>query len=121
MSAAVSSSGFTWTLEIQDLTAGWTSSYVHVESGLDQASAEWIAERPQLCANENCTQKTLSSLADFGSVTFSGATADGESISSPSLSASAIQMTSNSNTNTLLALPGPITGSGFTDTWYGGS
>ena len=121
MSAAVSSSGFTWTLEIQDLTAGWTSSYVHVESGLDQASAEWIAERPLLCANENCTQTTLSSLADFGSVTFSGATADGESISSPSLSASAIQMTSNSNTNTLLALPGPITGSGFTDTWYGGS
>jgi hypothetical protein len=110
----------TWTLQLGDQTAGWTYSYTHVESGLDRASVEWIAERPQLCSDQNCTQTTLSSLADFGSVTFTGATANGELISTPSLGTSAIQMTGSDHT-TLLALPGPLGGSGFTDTWYASS
>jgi hypothetical protein len=120
VSFAVSTS--TWTLQIEDLTAQWTYSYTHVESGLDQSSAEWIAERPQLCTGQGQNQKcTLSSLADFGSVTFSGATANGESITAPSLNASAIEMTSSTNPSALLALPGPLIGSGFTDTWYANS
>jgi len=120
VSFAVSTS--TWTLQIEDLTAQWTYSYTHVESGLDQSSAEWIAERPQLCTGQGQNQKcTLSSLADFGSVTFSGATANGESITAPSLNASAIEMTSSTNPSALLALPGPLIGFGFTDTWYANS
>jgi hypothetical protein len=63
----------------------------------------------------------LSSLADFGSVTFTNATVstatdNGESISA--LSPTSIQMTSK-NSSALLALAGPLGGSGFTDTWYG--
>jgi len=122
MSASVSVSGFTWTLEIQDLSAAWTYSTTIAQSGLQQASAEWIAERPQLCTGQGPNQKcTLSSLADFGSVTFSGATANGESITAPSLNASAIEMTSSTNPSALLALPGPLIGFGFTDTWYANS
>lgn len=123
MSASVSFSvsTSTWTLEIEDLTAQWTYSYTHVESGLDRSSVEWVAERPQLCSGGGTSNCTLSSLADFGSVTFSGATANGESITAPSLGASAIEMTSSTNPSALLALPGPLIGSGFTDTWYASS
>jgi hypothetical protein len=122
MSASVSVSGFTWTLEIQDLSAAWTYSTTIAQSGLQQASAEWIAERPQLCTGQGQNQScTLSSLADFGSVTFSDATANGASITAPSLGASAIEMTSSTNASALIALPGPLSGSGFTDTWYASS
>jgi hypothetical protein len=119
MSASVSVSGIDWTLQISDLTApGWSFSFSQPESGLDQNSAEWIAERPELCSGD-CSSPadiTLTSLADFGSVTFSNATANGESISA--LSPTSIQMTSK-NSSALLALAGPLSGSGFTDTWYG--
>ena len=120
MSASVSVAGFTWTLQISDLTAGWNFIFTQAESGLDQNSAEWIAERPELCSGD-CSNVTLSSLADFGSVTFTNATVstatdNGESISA--LSPTSIQMTSK-NSSALLALAGPLGGSGFTDTWYG--
>jgi peptidase A4-like protein len=115
MSASVRVSGFTWTLEISDLTAGWSFSFVQADSGLDQNSAEWIAERPELCAGD-CSDPILTSLADFGSVTFSDATANGESLSA--LAPTSIQMTSK-NSSALLALAGPLSGSSFTDTWYG--
>jgi hypothetical protein len=123
MSASVSSSGFTWTLQISDLTAGWNFVFTQAESGLDQNSAEWIAERPELCSGDcsNPADVTLTSLADFGSVTFTNATVstaadNDESISA--LSPTSIQMTSK-NSSALLALAGPLSGSGFTDTWYG--
>ena len=114
MSAAVTFSGIDLTLQISDLTAGWSFSLPPAaDSALDQNSAEWIAERPELCSGNNCT---LTSLADFGAVTFSNATANGDPISA--LSPTSIQMTSK-NSSALLALAGPLSGSGFTDTWYG--
>jgi hypothetical protein len=118
MSASVSFSGIDWTLQISDLTAGWNFSFAQAESALDQNSAEWIAERPELCSGDcsNPADVTLTSLADFGSVSFSNATANGESLSA--LSPTSIQMTSK-NSSALLALAGPLSGSGFTDTWYG--
>jgi Peptidase A4 family len=51
------------TLELEDETAGWTSTEEFPTVGLEFSSAEWIAEAP------------FSRFADFGSVQFSGASA----------------------------------------------
>jgi hypothetical protein len=71
MTASVSYSDGTWTLAIADETKGWSYSTPISDSSAAQASAEWIMERPEICGS-SCA---LSSLANFGSVSFSGATA----------------------------------------------
>jgi hypothetical protein len=111
INAQVSVSGSFWTLYIHDATENWTESIPITWSGAQQLSAEWIAERPELCSN-TCS---YSALSDFGSVTFSGASANGQSIAA--LNASPFEMT---NGSTLLALPSGLNGAGngFTDSWY---
>jgi hypothetical protein len=111
INAQVSVSGSLWTLYLHDATQNWTESIPISWSGAKQLTAEWIAERPELCSN-TCT---YAALADFGSVTFSGATANGQSLAA--LNASPFEMTDGS---ALLALPSGLngTGNGFTDTWY---
>jgi hypothetical protein len=71
LTARVSASGSSYTLSISDTTAGWTFSTVKTGSGLQQSSAEWIAESPEICF----TTCKLASLAKFGTVDFSGAQA----------------------------------------------
>jgi hypothetical protein len=116
ITSSVSVSGSTWTLSIWDTsrwTAAFTTSITFV--GAAQSSAEWIVERPELCSGKGCS---LTSLADFGSVTFSDATAtttgSGESISS--YSDAAIEMIGPPN---VLALPSALSAGGetFIDLW----
>jgi hypothetical protein len=116
MSSSVSVVGNEWTLTISDSSsshAAWHFSTSVAFSGAAQSSAEWVAERPEICSN-SCS---LASLADFGSVTFSGATATttgGSSEPISSYSDAAIEMV---NGSTVLAVPGPLNSNGFTDTW----
>jgi hypothetical protein len=109
MSAGVSVSGSSWTLSISDETAGWSQTIPITFSGAAKATAEWIVERPQVNGG-------IATLADFGGVGFSGATANGSPISS----ASSIAMYSGSD---LLASPGPLGGDdeSFVVTWYASS
>jgi hypothetical protein len=46
-----------------------------------ESSAEWIAESPQACAKKHCGNAQL---ADFSTLSFSGASPNGQPISSPS-------------------------------------
>ena len=125
ISASVSVSGSTWTLSISDASvspqshASWTATPITTSSpGLAQSSAEWIAERPELCSGNSCQ---YTSLTNFGTVSFANATANGSPISS--FANTPLEMTSPPPTysaTTLLALPGALNGSGnaFNDTWY---
>ncbi len=120
MSASVkvakSVAGSTWTLEITDSTEGWTYStaIASPSPAPAQSSAEWIVERPEICL----VKCSPTSLADFGTVTFTNAMTTENGTSGPlaAFSAAAIEMESGS---TVLALPGSLdpTGENFTDTW----
>jgi hypothetical protein len=119
MSANVSVTGSTWTLAITDTTQAWTFSRNVVWATPLQESAEWIAERPEVGSS-------LTDLANFGSVSFTGstATATGASTSraiSAFSSFAPIEMIGSGGD--LLAAPGTLSGSGenFTDTWYASS
>jgi hypothetical protein len=119
MSAAVSVSAGTWTLAISDGTRGWHFSTQIAWSAPPQSSAEWIGERPTIC-NGSCG---YSSLADFGSLRFTSATATAGGSTGPisSFSFAPVQMLDGSGS--LLAAPGALdpTGEDFTDTWYASS
>jgi hypothetical protein len=118
MSASVSVTSNDWTLMISDTTKGWAYTEGPISwTAPQKASAEWIAERPEVC-DPGCA---LTSLADFGSVTFTDATATDNGTSGPisAFSASAMEMFNNAKT-TVLAAPGPLdsTGEDFTDDWF---
>jgi Peptidase A4 family len=99
VSAHVSVSGTAVTVSLLDQSTGASATKTLQMDNPDVSSAEWIAEAPSLCQGgdasntENCTPV---SLADFGTVTFTGAsaTANGRtgSISSPNWSAQAVQL-----------------------------
>jgi len=114
MAASVNLTGSTWTLAISDATAGWQFSIpiATPNPAPQQVSAEWILERPEI-------NGSLSSLADFGSAAFSGATATDNATSGPisSFSNEPLQMVDSD----ALASPGPLIsgGSGFTVAWDG--
>jgi hypothetical protein len=116
MTASVSLSGSTWTLAIADTTRDWNYS-IDIASpspAPEQSSAEWIAERPELGSS-------LTALSDFGSVSFTGASATDGTTSGPisAFSFQPIEM----NGSTLLAAPGALdpAGESFTDNWYASS
>jgi hypothetical protein len=115
MSASVSDVAGTWTLSITNVSAGWAFSTNITFSSAAQSSAEWVVERPETCSR-TCS---LTSLADFGAVTFSNgsrATSTGPVGPISSSSTTAITMV---NGSTALAVPGSLgpTGDSFTDTW----
>jgi hypothetical protein len=109
-----------WTLGLSDATAHWTFSTNVVQSNPspDQSSAEWIVESPEICPTPTtCAQGPLS---DFGSVTFTNASATtltGATVSILSAESLAVEMADGSNV--VQALPGVLSddGSIFTDTW----
>jgi hypothetical protein len=113
ITASVTVSGSSWTLFLADVTH-WTYSTTISFSGAAESSAEWVVERPEICSF-GCS---LTSLADFGSVTFSKASASVGSVSAPisSYANTGIEMV---NSTTPLAVPGALnsSGNGFTDTW----
>ncbi len=117
MSASVSVSGTSWTLKISDSTKNWKFTEGPITWAAPQkSSAEWIVERPEICS-ETCS---LTSLADFGSVTFTDATATENGTSGPisAFTYSVMEMLNN-NEDTVLAEPGSLdsTGEDFTDDW----
>jgi hypothetical protein len=129
MSATVIYGSGGWTLTIADLTPGdnWSSSTTTTWDPSSssatplEASAEWVVERPELCTeNTDCN---LASLTNFGTAAFSSASAteNGTPQSLTALSAFPVQMNSSGPSSALLALPGPLTASGFSgfsDTFY---
>lgn len=73
ISASVTFSGSeTYTLVLTDHTRDWTQRQVINESGLDRSSAEVITEAP-CCTNRG----GILPLADFGTVSYTGATGQG--------------------------------------------
>jgi hypothetical protein len=120
ISASVSVSDDQWTLTLRDSSEPWTYSTQVAFYGAAQSSAEWIGERPELCEADSCE---FTSLADFGTLGFSSATASAGGTSGP-ISAFPyypLEMTGSSGDE--LAAPGPLdpSGDGFTDTWHASS
>jgi hypothetical protein len=56
-------------LTVADLTTHRSATHVAACSACLRSSAEWIVERPALCANASCTKAILTALANFGSTT----------------------------------------------------
>jgi len=119
MTASVSVSGHVWTLVVSDSTEGWRSdTQVTLSSTVPaQSSAEWIAERPEIGSS-------LQSLANFGTVAFTAASATDATTSGPisAFTFAPVEMI-GSSPGDLLAQPSELDGTGadFTDTWYGSS
>ncbi len=116
MTASVSIAGSTWTLAIADTTRDWNYSIgiASPSPAPARSSAEWIAERPEV-------GWSLSALSDFGSVSFTGASATDNATSGP-ISAFSFQPLEMVGA-TLLAAPGALApnGESFTDSWYASS
>jgi hypothetical protein len=110
-----------YTLTLTDVQQNWTFSIAQPGTFAD-ASAEWVAESPDLCSRTTCT---LAQLTNFGKVNFSGAKAAASGgalspVSSFTTNAGPhdiVMVTSNGST--VRALPGALNtaGTGFSDTW----
>jgi hypothetical protein len=113
MTGAVSVTGSNWTLALSDATQGWSFSIPITWSGPQQATAEWIVERPGLWG-----QPALPCLSDFGTATFTGASATDAAGSGP-ISSFANEPVYMFDGNTMLAAPGQLdpTGQSFSDSW----
>ena len=110
---------------VQQVSGGWSTTITNVSTGQsftatvssfnpDQTTAEAIIERPSLC---HVTCK-ITSLADFGQVQFTDATATSTASNTFDLIASDKPITMVDSSFKVLASPGPISNPGtFTDTW----
>ena len=79
------------------------------------ASAEWITEAPSLCAGNSCA---VVRLADFGTISFSHALANGQAISSPTFTSTQIDMANKSGKKVRASTSALASGgNGFTITW----
>jgi hypothetical protein len=108
--ASVTASGTTFTLQISDTTRGWTHTITRSRSSAKRHSAEIIAEAPTVCSI-SCR---VAPLADFGTVSFTSATANGTPIGS--LSPNEIVMTTPPGT--VKAQPSALSsGQNFSITW----
>jgi len=96
----------TFTMTLTDSTEGWSkSTTADGSSGYEDSSAEVIAEATEV-------NGSIAKLSDFGTVNFTGATADGNTLSS--YSPNEIVMAGNSD---IKAQPGTLSGGDFSDTW----
>jgi hypothetical protein len=78
MSASVTFSGTeTYTLVLKDVTRDWTKTITKKQAGLDRSSAEVITEAPS-------SEAGVLPLADFGTVDYTAAKANGTSLASHS-------------------------------------
>jgi hypothetical protein len=113
--ANVSFANGVFTVKIQDGTQYFSTT--GTVSNATRSSAEWIIERPALCFAHHCS---LTTLAPFGSVTFSSATAtlNGVTGSISIFTDVAITMVASSS-GPILAEPSSLSsgGSSFTDTY----
>jgi hypothetical protein len=116
ISAEISGSGKNFALQIEGLAGGlvlWHySTYATTTTAAQESSAEWIAEVP--CSTSKCI---IGPLADFGSVAFTNATANGSAISSSAFKSTELTMTTKSKITK--ARPSALTagGTAFKVTW----
>lgn len=115
LTASVSVSSSSWTLDLSDTTKGWNFSTTVSFTGAAESSAEWVVERPEVCEGSSCS---LTTLANFGTVSFMSAAASTATLTGniASYTATDIEMV---NGSTVIAQPGALTnsGAGFTDTY----
>ena len=116
-----SSQSLQFTTAIKDLTSGKvfkTSAPVSAVPGAMENSAEWISESAAACIDTSCTLLSLLDLSDFGTGTFSFATATVNAVTGPISSfGSNVQWTEMVNMNFpatpgIKAVPGPLTKAG---------
>jgi hypothetical protein len=103
-------------LSLKDANKGWSFTIPETGSGFARSSAEFVAEAPSQCSLIFCSELPL---ADFGSVTFTGAvTANTKGTVSNIAGFANAAMTMASN-GQVLATPGPLQsgGSSFTVNW----
>jgi len=114
LAASVHVSGAAYTLVLIDVSHWIFSTTVTTPKVEMNSSAEWIAEAPTVCGGTKCKPQPL---ANFGSIAFTGASANGETLTAADLISSAITMTAKKPT-LIKARPGPLVGgSAFTVTW----
>jgi len=107
LSASVTFSGTeTYTLVLKDSTEGWTQTITQNEAGLARSSAEVITEAPS-------SDTGVLPLADFGTVSYAGAEANGTSLAS--LSPTEIIMVDSSGLDK--DSTSAISGGAFSNTW----
>ncbi len=109
LSATVTDNGDgTFTMSLSDSTQGWTKNTTHAgSSGYQDSSAEVIAEATSVGGQ-------IAQLSDFGSVSFSGSTANGSALGNSSPSEITME---NSDSGDVMAQPGGISGGSFGVTW----
>jgi hypothetical protein len=108
MSASVTTNGSgSFTLTISDSTQGWTKTTSARLKSAKLASAEVIAEAPSSSGG-------VLPLANFGSVSFSGASANGAQLAGSTPGIDAITMASGS---TVKAQPSSISNGAFSVAW----
>jgi len=121
-SVSVSSMGGNddWTLTIDD--SRWANaSITPIQWNTpEQASAEWIVERPETCtANNQCS---FTSLADFGTAAaFTAASADSTAGLIQASQSTPIEMIRSDTDSTPLAGPPSVTMTGFSVPWHASS
>jgi hypothetical protein len=107
ISASVTFSGSeTYTLVLTDSTQGWTQTVTKNESSLDRSSAEVITEAPS-------SESGVLPLADFGTVSYTSAEANGTALAS--LSPTEIIMADGSGRQE--DSTSAISGGSFSNTW----
>jgi hypothetical protein len=113
LTAEVHYTGSAYTLTMSS-SRGWNFSTTQSGS-FSRSSAEWIAEAPSSCS---ITCSVLP-LANFGTVNFSGSTANGATIGSYGSSVW-VDITMATSGGTVKAQPSALNGSGdgFSDTWH---
>ena len=104
MSASVATGGGgLFTITLSDATQGWSQTTQQTAANAQLGSAEVIAEAPSGGGG------SVLPLADFGTVNFTGATADGAPIGN---SASTSELTMSSAAGTVQAAPSALTSAG---------
>ncbi|MEY9886579.1 hypothetical protein ABIA35_002211 [Catenulispora sp. MAP12-49] len=103
ITASVSVSGTSWTLTEKDTTRGWSKTY-HESGNDDLSSAEAIVED---------LGDGIQPVANFGSITFTGLTANGQ----PLASAGTPNSTNVERGNTLLTKNSSLSGGTFKLSW----
>jgi Peptidase A4 family len=114
LSAQVAVTGSTYTLTLSDARSGRYGK-TQTLSGAADSSAEWVAESPEICSY-TCT---LASLADSGTVNFTGAAATSGSVTGPISAFPNSEIVMETSNGIVRAQPATLSpgGSVFGDAW----
>jgi Peptidase A4 family len=112
MTGEVSVANGTVTITLTDATQHWSQTASQADNGYALSSAEWIAEAP--------SSGRVLPLANFGTVTFTGASATGAGTKGSISAFTYDPITMATNTGQIKAAPSGLTagGSSFRVTWY---